>query len=81
MKVLTLLMSIKIKKSLNDATWVSNACRAINEMINEWMEKDMVIDVVNEKEKVTTRYQNWAFRVKVVGTNDKNKNSLFQWKQ
>ena len=70
---MTLLMSLKIEKNVNDAKWISKAHRETNEMINEWMGKRIVIDVVNYKEKVMTRDQNWAFSARVVGTSNKKK--------
>ena len=42
-------------------------CKAINEIMNEWAENRVVIDIADEKDKVMTRNQNWAFVARVVG--------------
>ena len=43
----------------------------MNEIMNAWKEKGMVIDVVDEKQKLMTRDQNWAFSERVVGNANK----------
>ena len=62
---------MNIEKKMNDVIGVNNASGSINQIMNEWTEKGMVLDIVNEKYKVMIRDQNQAFGVRVVGTNNK----------
>ena len=55
MKVLTLLISMKVKKKVTDVIGKNNAHREINEIMNEWIEQGMVTDVVNENDNAMTR--------------------------
>ena len=49
MRSLALLTSMTVKKNATDSIGAKNACRLINDTMNEWIEQGMEIVIVNEK--------------------------------
>ena len=57
---------------MTDVTGMNNICIEIDEIMNEWNGNGMVIDVVDEKDKVMKRHKNWDFGMKIVDNHNKN---------
>ena len=70
-KILTMSIAKEIENNGNDAIGMSDTWRTIKKIMNEWMENVTVIDVVDEKYKVTARNQNCSFGARVVGNCNK----------
>ena len=62
METLTMLILNKMNGDFRDMIGVINACRTINDAINYQMDKHMVLNIVNDKNGVINRYQEWVVR-------------------
>ena len=61
----------KFKEGQSDVVGVLNSCRVINDMMNDWIETRIVQNIVNEKNEVINRDQNWAARGRIIGLKSK----------
>ena len=53
-----MLVSRKIKEEESEVDGINNACRIINEIMNAWMDRHVVDNIVNESEEIMNRDKN-----------------------
>ena len=66
-----MLVSRNIKEGESELDGMNNTCKIINEMMNAWMDGNMVEDIVNEKDETMNRYQKWAIGERIIGSKTK----------
>ena len=49
MRTLKILIAMIIEKNVNNAIGANNACESTHEIMRQWTEEGMVIDIVDEK--------------------------------
>ena len=54
-----MLISMKIKDGGSEVEGVNEACRLLNEVMNEWIDTKIVQDMLNENNDMTNRNKNW----------------------
>ena len=71
METITIFVSKKIKEGVRDVVGVTNSYRVVNDIMNDWIEKRMVTNIVNDKDEVMTRDQNWVVGERIMGGKNK----------
>ena len=71
METLTMLVPCNVKEGKSEVVGINNACRIMNEVMNVWMDANMLEDVVNEKREVMNRNQNWVVGERIIGIKTK----------
>ena len=66
MEILTMLVSNKFKEGESDVEGVNNSNRVINDAMNNCMESRMAQDIVNEKNQVMNRDQNFLAGERII---------------
>ena len=67
METLTMLISMKVKEGESEVEGVNDTCRVMNHVMNDWMELNMVQEIVNENNEVMNRNQNWVVDERIIG--------------
>ena len=68
MEMLTMLISMKVKEGESEVEGANNTCRVTNDFMNDWMESNMVQEILNEKNEAMNRNQNWAVGENIIGS-------------
>ena len=71
-------MSNNVKGDVSNVIGVTNAHRIINDAINDWTDKCMVSNEVNNKNEAMNRDQKWAVGEIVVGVINKRVEFLLE---
>ena len=71
-----MLISTKVKCGNIKVEGVNNACRLINEVMNEQIGTKMAQDIVNENIDSINRNQNWVLSKRIIGVKKKRVESL-----
>ena len=70
-EIVTMLISKKVKEGDSEVVGVINAHRLTNEVMSVWMVSKTVQEIVNEKDEVMNRNQNWVVGERIVGVKKK----------
>ena len=70
-ETITMLVSRNIKEGESEVNGINNTHRIINEIINAWMDGHVVEDIVNEKDEIMNRDQNWVVGERIIGSKTK----------
>lgn len=54
-----------------------NPQKTISDTMNGWMDKNMLLSIVNDKNEVMNRYQKWVVRDRESGWHEKQKSWIF----
>ena len=66
-----MLLSLKVKEGESEDEGVNITHRVTNEVMNDWMESNVVQDIVNEKNKLMNPNQNWVACERKIGVKKK----------
>ena len=66
-----MLASRNITEGESELERINNACRIINEIMNVWIDRHMVDNIVNENEEIMNRDQNWVVGERIIGIKTK----------
>ena len=70
-ETLTILVSKKIKEGVSDAVEVTNQHSVTNDIMNDWINKSMVKNIVNDKDEVMNRNRNWVVGEIIIAAKNK----------
>ena len=63
--------SRNVKGGESEVVGVNDACRITNEVMNVWMDANVVEDIVNKKGEAMNRNQNWVVGERIIGIKTK----------
>ena len=75
---ITMLVSRNTQEGENKLEGINNAHRSINEIMNAWKDRHMVENMMNEKEEIMNRDQNWVIGERIIGIKNKRVDFFYQ---